>query len=124
MRSALTVNKTTLLTKDLSLETRGSRHLQSSQLTHLTSLIRVYILIPTNMATKTEHSTLHVVCWYPVLTGSIRLLVTPGGGILAGIVPESLMAIVVVVVVIVVIVEFSYLCLDYGIGFGKRYVEV
>jgi hypothetical protein len=37
------------------------------------------------MATKIEHKTLHIVCWYPVLTGSIKLLVTPGGGILAGI---------------------------------------
>lgn len=78
--------------------------------------MRVYILNPTNRATKTEHSTLHVVCWYPVLTGSIRLLVTPGGGIVAGIIPESLIAIVVVVV----IVEFSYLCLVHGIGFGRR----
>ena len=39
----------------------------------------------TKMVTKMVHSILHIVCWYPVLTGLIRLLVTPGGGGLAGI---------------------------------------
>ncbi|KAH0356690.1 hypothetical protein KCU81_g198, partial [Aureobasidium melanogenum] len=34
---------------------------------------------------------LHIVCWYPVLSGLVRLLVTPGGGGLAGIVVGSLM---------------------------------
>lgn len=81
--------------------------------------MRVYILNPTNMATKTEHNTLHIVCWYPVLTGSMKLLVTPGGGILAGILAESL-----IVVVVVVVAESSYLCLDHGKDLKKRQVEV
>lgn len=65
------------------------------------------------MATKMEHTTLHIVCWYPVLTGSIKLLVTPGGGILAGIIAESLM-------IVVAIVEIAYLCLDHEKGLERE----
>lgn len=53
--------------------------------------MRVYILIETKMVTNMTQIILHIVCWYPVLSGSMRLLVTPGGGGLAGIVVGSLM---------------------------------
>lgn len=55
--------------------------------------MRVYILIPTKMVTNMTQMILHIVSWYPVLTGSIRLLVTPGGGGLAGIVVKSLIVV-------------------------------
>ena len=69
--------------------------------------MRVYILIPTKTVTKMTHIILHIVCWYPVLAGLIRLLVMPGGGSLAGIIVELFNAVEVI------------LCLDHGKALEK-----